>query len=98
MANNRHRPGFTLLELLVVISIIAVLVTMLAPSLRMVTVEAGLTGCKGNMRTLYQAFLQYEDMTDVLPHLCHWQEDTSNGALATVRNGDKMYWGALLAK
>jgi prepilin-type N-terminal cleavage/methylation domain-containing protein/prepilin-type processing-associated H-X9-DG protein len=57
----RHRfsPGFTLVELLVVISIIAILVTILLPALSAINETAQRTVCMTNLRTLSQASYSY---------------------------------------
>lgn len=57
----RDRAGFTLVELLVVISIIAVLAGMLLPMTRIVRDAARSTVCAGNLRQLGMAFHAYAD-------------------------------------
>jgi prepilin-type N-terminal cleavage/methylation domain-containing protein len=61
---SRTRPGFTLVELLVVISIIAVLISILLPSLRKARESAKRTVCKANLRQLGMGFLIYTDSYD----------------------------------
>ena len=55
----RRRAGFTLVELLVVVSIIALLISILLPSLRGARDQAKLTKCLAHMRGLGQAAMTF---------------------------------------
>ena len=59
-----RKEAFTLIELLVVIAIIAVLMSVLMPSLHVAREQARSIQCRGNIRTLTLAWLMYKDEND----------------------------------
>ncbi|MBI4025760.1 MAG: type II secretion system protein [Verrucomicrobia bacterium] len=62
---NAARPsGFTLLELLVVITILALLAGLLIPSLSRARDRSKVAKCASNLRQIYQAFTMYMQDTD----------------------------------
>ena len=64
----RYRYGYTLIELLIVITIIAILAAILFPVFAQVREDARRTTCASNMRQLGLAFLAYtQDFDDELP-------------------------------
>ena len=68
MATRTRRQGFTLVELLVVITIIAVLVALLLPALQAVREASRRNTCKSNMKNLGLGLHNYaSDKQDKLP-------------------------------
>jgi prepilin-type N-terminal cleavage/methylation domain-containing protein/prepilin-type processing-associated H-X9-DG protein len=83
MPKRLQRGGFTLIELMVVIGIIAVLVSILLPAVNTARHKAKSVQCQANLRTLIQAFTVY----------CQGNNDRS---FAYVTATPKTFWGNLL--
>lgn len=58
---HRHKPkrGFTLIELITVIFILAIIMAIMIPNMRRAFYKAKLTGCQSNLRNLATGVHQY---------------------------------------
>ena len=83
-ARRRGRQGFTLVELLVVIGIIALLVSILLPSLNRAREQSKQIKCLSNIRQIGMAFVMYEN--DNKGHL------PFSGPYAIANYEDFIYW------
>ena len=74
--SRSRRPGFTLVELLVVITIIAMLVGLLIPAIQAARAAARRTQCMNNQRNLGTAVINYTTTKEKFPPLFSWQPGT----------------------
>lgn len=95
-----RRAGFTLVELLVVIGIVALLVSILLPALGHARDQARATTCAANLRNIgtgLQAYLtKFENYFPPFVNGGLWQ-DPANPANRIDPNSDSAYWGVHLA-
>jgi prepilin-type N-terminal cleavage/methylation domain-containing protein/prepilin-type processing-associated H-X9-DG protein len=86
---NRPARGFTLIELLVVVAIIAILASLLLPTLARAKSAAWSARCKGNLRQFGIALTLYTDAHECYPSI--WLSPTPQvGISATRWVGDLM--------
>ena len=67
IARSKGRAGFTLVELLVVVGIIAVLIALLMPALSKVRKHAQEVSCAANLHSIGQALTMYTQQYDRFP-------------------------------
>ena len=76
---SRRRTAFTLVELLVVISVIAILMGILMPALGRARSAANRAACQSNLRQIGIAFRAYlDDSRDIMPPACAFPWDITD--------------------
>jgi prepilin-type N-terminal cleavage/methylation domain-containing protein/prepilin-type processing-associated H-X9-DG protein len=86
------RNGFTLIELIVVVSTIALLIAILVPTLRSSKRRAKATLCGSNIKQLLLGFLSYETENQTLPYGFSSSIVPPPGGYAGYSQYDRMGW------
>ena len=67
MRKSGKRKGYTLIELLTVVFIIAAIVSLIIPHIRRAIFKAHLSSCQSNLRNLASSLEQYRNEKEVYP-------------------------------
>src|SRR5258708_614150 len=94
-ARLRRLVGFTLVELLVVIGIIAVLMAIVLPTFSKARESANTVKCLANMRSLAQACMNYP--ADTKGYIVPFQWQARSGSDATNLDGE-LAWPNILSE
>jgi prepilin-type N-terminal cleavage/methylation domain-containing protein len=85
---HRRLPGFTLVELLIVVSVIAILISLLLPAIQQSRERARCVQCRNNLMQLGIALHNYNDAHRVLPPGCVNQ----TGPILPDTTGQRLGW------
>ena len=91
MRNRNREAGFTLIELLVVVAIIALLISILLPSLQKAREQGKLAKCLANMRGIGQASLNYAS-EDSREHIVPIHQSMTEFNRVVMQNFQSDWW------